>query len=56
MIFDHNILHQGAVVKAGKKYVVRTDVMYRKMRTRDDAMSSLSGLPDVVGLDLNQTL
>lgn len=56
LIFDHNLLHQGAVVKAGKKYVVRTDVMYRKMRTGGDEMSSLSGLPDVVGLDLNQTL
>jgi len=56
LIFDHNLLHQGAVVKAGKKYVVRTDVMYRKMRTRGDEMSSLSGLPDVVGLDLKQTL
>mmetsp|Transcript_11882 Transcript_11882/g.18254 ORF Transcript_11882/g.18254 Transcript_11882/m.18254 type:complete len:923 (-) Transcript_11882:185-2953(-) len=56
LIFDHNLLHQGAVIKAGKKYVVRTDVMYRKMRTRGDEMSSLSGLPDVVGLDLRQTL
>ncbi|KAL7498014.1 hypothetical protein ACHAWT_008522 [Skeletonema menzelii] len=56
LIFDHNLLHEGAVVKAGKKYVVRTDVMYRKMRTRGDEISTLSGLPDVVGLDLRQAL
>lgn len=56
LIFDHNLLHQGAVIKSGKKYVVRTDVMYRKMRTRGDEISTLSGLPDVVGLDLRQAL
>jgi predicted 2-oxoglutarate/Fe(II)-dependent dioxygenase YbiX len=56
LIFDHNLLHQGAVIKSGKKYIVRTDVMYRKMRTRGDEISTLSGLPDVVGLDLRQAL
>jgi hypothetical protein len=56
LIFDHNLLHQGVVIKAGKKYVVRTDVMYRAMRTRGDEMSSISGFPDVIGLGLRQTL
>jgi len=57
LLFDHNLLHQGVVLKAGKKYIVRTDVMYRTMRTRGgDEMSSISGFPDVVGLGLRQTL
>jgi hypothetical protein len=28
LIFDHLILHEGATVQAGTKYVLRTDVMY----------------------------
>ena len=55
LIFDHNLLHQGVVIKAGKKYVVRTDVMYRTMRTRGDEMS-ISGFPEVIGLGLRQAL
>lgn len=30
VIFQHPIPHEGAAVKAGVKYVLRTDVMYRK--------------------------
>lgn len=29
LIFDHLLLHEGAEVRAGTKYVLRTDVMYR---------------------------
>jgi prolyl 4-hydroxylase len=30
LLFQHAIRHQGAPVEKGKKYVLRTDVMYRK--------------------------
>lgn len=30
LFFQHPIIHEGAVVKSGTKYVVRTDLMYRK--------------------------
>jgi hypothetical protein len=30
LIFDHKILHSGQPVTAGVKYVIRTDVMYKK--------------------------
>lgn len=30
LIFEHSQLHQGAPVKSGRKYVMRTDVMYRR--------------------------
>ncbi len=29
LVFEHRILHRGAPVTAGRKYVLRTDVMYR---------------------------
>ncbi|APR79356.1 WD-repeat protein [Minicystis rosea] len=29
LLFDHHLLHQGAPVVRGRKYVLRTDVMYR---------------------------
>ena len=29
LLFDHRVLHQGAPVQTGRKYVLRTDVMYR---------------------------
>ena len=29
LIFDHLQLHEGAPVVSGRKYVLRTDVMYR---------------------------
>jgi prolyl 4-hydroxylase len=29
-VFHHLMLHEGAVVEAGVKYVVRTDVVYRR--------------------------
>lgn len=29
LVFEHSLLHQGAPVESGRKYVMRTDVMYR---------------------------
>lgn len=29
LIFQHNLMHEGAAVKSGTKYVLRTDVMYK---------------------------
>ena len=28
LVFDHDLLHEGAAVVEGQKYVLRTDVMY----------------------------
>ncbi len=33
LLFDHKILHAGMSVTTGSKYVLRTDVMYRKEST-----------------------
>ena len=30
LVFDHPLRHQGAIVESGVKYVMRTDVMYRR--------------------------
>ncbi|MDB4929476.1 MAG: WD-repeat protein [Myxococcaceae bacterium] len=32
LFFQHHVLHEGAPVTAGRKYVLRTDVMYRAPR------------------------
>jgi prolyl 4-hydroxylase len=34
LLFQHAILHEGAAVKAGVKYALRSDVMYRAERPR----------------------
>ena len=31
LVFDHPLRHQGAPVRRGRKYVMRTDVMYRRV-------------------------
>lgn len=31
LVFMHSIWHEGAVVRNGKKYVLRTDVMYQQV-------------------------
>jgi predicted 2-oxoglutarate/Fe(II)-dependent dioxygenase YbiX len=31
LLFEHRILHEGATVISGQKYVLRTDVMYRRI-------------------------
>ncbi len=28
LVFEHNILHEGSLVKQGRKYTIRTDVLY----------------------------
>lgn len=33
LVFDHYLPHEGAVVSAGQKYVLRSDVMYGPSRT-----------------------
>jgi hypothetical protein len=30
LVFDHQIVHEGGPVESGRKYVLRTDVMYRR--------------------------
>lgn len=32
LVFDHELLHEGALLKEGLKYAIRTDVMYRPGR------------------------
>jgi len=36
LLFDHYLLHEGAEVIEGTKYVLRTDVMYGATRHGDD--------------------
>lgn len=36
LVFVHAVLHQGAEVTAGRKYVLRSDVMYRWGMTKDE--------------------
>lgn len=31
LVFMHSIWHEGAIVRNGKKYVLRTDVMYKQV-------------------------
>ena len=33
LIFQHDILHEGSRLEKGRKYAVRTDVMYRPLST-----------------------
>jgi hypothetical protein len=40
LVFDHRRLHEGAAVRKGRKYVLRTDVMYR----REEEAEPLNGL------------
>ncbi len=35
LLFNHHLLHEGAPVEAGVKYVVRSDVMYRRAEAAD---------------------
>lgn len=32
LLFEHQQVHEGAVVRSGRKYVLRTDVMYGRRR------------------------
>jgi prolyl 4-hydroxylase len=37
LVFDHVRLHEGAAVRRGRKYVLRTDVMYRRSQEAEPA-------------------
>ena len=30
VLFDHDILHEGSPVRQGRKYVIRSDIMYAR--------------------------
>ena len=32
LAFDHDITHEGALLEAGVKYCIRTDIMFRRAR------------------------
>ena len=34
LIFEHRILHEGSALKEGRKYTMRTDVMYRRIKNQ----------------------
>ena len=34
LVFDHGIMHEGSELKKGRKYCVRTDVMYAPKKTQ----------------------
>lgn len=36
LIFDHKILHEGAQVLSGKKYIVRSEIMYQRTSEGDE--------------------
>jgi predicted 2-oxoglutarate/Fe(II)-dependent dioxygenase YbiX len=35
LIFEHRIVHEGTAVKEGRKYTMRTDVMYRPVKDNE---------------------
>lgn len=37
LCFEHGLMHEGAIVETGRKYVLRSDVMYRRLEDRDGA-------------------
>lgn len=37
LLFQHRLLHEGSEVTAGVKYVLRSDIMYRRQRTTQAA-------------------
>ena len=40
VVFDHGLRHQGAAVTHGRKYVLRSDVMFRRRRQSSSSSSS----------------
>ena len=32
LLFQHDILHEGSLLRSGTKYIIRTDVMYRQKK------------------------
>jgi hypothetical protein len=42
LIFNQNILHEGATVTAGLKYFIRTDILYKKIiSTKNTALTDI---------------
>lgn len=41
ILFDHPLLHEGARVRNGEKYIMRTEVMYRKDATASEDEASI---------------
>jgi len=35
LLFEHRIVHEGTAVKEGRKYLMRTNVMYRPVKTNE---------------------
>ena len=35
LVFDHGIMHEGSELKKGRKYCVRTDVMYAPKKAQN---------------------
>lgn len=44
VVFDHGLRHQGAAVTHGRKYVLRSDVMFRRVRQSSSSSSSSSSV------------
>ena len=47
LIFQHDIYHGGATLEKGRKYAMRTDIMYSKQEIT-------VGLPDVGKLEISK--
>ncbi len=43
LLFQHSLLHEGAAVIAGRKYVLRSDVMFRRREGHHRAMEQQEG-------------
>lgn len=48
LLFQHNILHEGTVLRSGHKYAVRTDIMYStsSLERADENESRIRGMED----------
>ena len=44
LLFEHHLLHEGSALKQGRKYTVRTDVMYRP-QTAEEQQNTRSSAP-----------
>jgi len=36
LVFDHRTLHEGDAVKNGKKYIMRSDILFKRISTEDE--------------------
>eukprot|EP00571_Detonula_confervacea_P017445 CAMPEP_0172303054 /NCGR_PEP_ID=MMETSP1058-20130122/4642_1 /TAXON_ID=83371 /ORGANISM="Detonula confervacea, Strain CCMP 353" /LENGTH=276 /DNA_ID=CAMNT_0013013733 /DNA_START=53 /DNA_END=883 /DNA_ORIENTATION=- len=50
LVFDHSIPHEGAMLEAGVKYAIRTDVMYRCVDSTEPAMGTATGVAAATGV------